>query len=160
MKTCVGCNEAKLLTEFHKNVTMKDGRQSKCKACMKPVYREHRNKNIEHYREAQNQRKRAIMRRFHAWKIERGCAVNGCEERDPVCLELHHTNPSEKDATPSALASYSWERLMKEALKCKVVCSNCHKKIHAKRKTHRGFLVHTTKVRPKGKQDKVILRVA
>jgi hypothetical protein len=44
-------------------------------------------------------------------------------------LEFHHKDPNEKDFTISG-KSWSFERLKKEADKCILVCSNCHKEIH------------------------------
>lgn len=46
-------------------------------------------------------------------------------------LEFHHIDPTKKDFTISG-KSWSIERLKKEADKCILVCSNCHKEIHEK----------------------------
>ena len=54
------------------------------------------------------------------------CGYNNCIE----ALEFHHLNPAEKDFTISG-TSKSFESLKKEADKCILVCSNCHKEIHA-----------------------------
>jgi hypothetical protein len=67
--------------------------------------------------------------RFNEWKKEQGCSC--CMENEPVCLDLHHLDPSKKDGHPSMFVKYGWNRLMKEATKCIVVCRNCHAKIHA-----------------------------
>lgn len=45
-------------------------------------------------------------------------------------LEFHHLNPTQKDFTISG-KSRSFEVLKEEANKCILVCSNCHKEIHA-----------------------------
>ena len=52
------------------------------------------------------------------------CKYNGA-------LEYHHINPQEKDFTFGKFYSISWERIVAEATKCVLVCSNCHKEIHA-----------------------------
>lgn len=54
------------------------------------------------------------------------CHYNKCAE----ALELHHLNPSEKDFTIAKNYCKSWETIKKEADKCILVCSNCHKEIH------------------------------
>lgn len=54
------------------------------------------------------------------------CGYNRCVE----ALEFHHLNPSEKDFTISG-TSKAFETLKKEVDKCIMVCSNCHKEIHA-----------------------------
>ena len=47
-------------------------------------------------------------------------------------LEFHHRDESSKEEAPSeAIIKWSWERAKKELDKCDLVCSNCHKEIHA-----------------------------
>ena len=45
-------------------------------------------------------------------------------------LEFHHLDPNEKDFTISG-KSWKYERLVEEVDKCIMVCSCCHKEIHA-----------------------------
>jgi DNA invertase Pin-like site-specific DNA recombinase len=61
---------------------------------------------------------------YKGGKCER-CGYNKCTD----ALEFHHLDPNEKDFTISG-KSWSFERLKKEAEKCILVCSNCHKEIH------------------------------
>lgn len=47
-------------------------------------------------------------------------------------LEFHHTDPDGKDFAISANgACRAWEKIKEEIDKCVLVCSNCHKEIHA-----------------------------
>lgn len=46
-------------------------------------------------------------------------------------LQFHHTNPKKKDFTISG-KSWSFKRLKKEALKCILLCANCHIEEHEK----------------------------
>jgi 5-methylcytosine-specific restriction endonuclease McrA len=47
-------------------------------------------------------------------------------------LEFHHLDPNEKDFGISAKGvTRSWEKVKKELDKCILVCSNCHREIHA-----------------------------
>lgn len=56
------------------------------------------------------------------------CGYNQCTD----ALEFHHTNPSEKEYAPSYLInSRSVEQAMKELSKCVMLCSNCHREVHA-----------------------------
>lgn len=57
-------------------------------------------------------------------------SVCSCGENTPCCLEFHHLR--DKDALIPTLISnaVSVEKLQTEIDKCKVVCSNCHRKIH------------------------------
>lgn len=56
------------------------------------------------------------------------CEVCGYNKNIKV-LQFHHTNPNEKDFTIGG-KSWSFERLIKEADKCILVCANCHIEIH------------------------------
>lgn len=49
--------------------------------------------------------------------------------RCPAALEFHHSDPSEKDFVISR--SVSWKKIQQEILKTTLVCSNCHREIHA-----------------------------
>lgn len=61
-----------------------------------------------------------------------GCSA--CNESDPCCLDFHHLDPNSKDKKISQLIKYgSKKRILKEASKCIVLCSNCHRKTHAGR---------------------------
>lgn len=55
-----------------------------------------------------------------------------CPEDDPVCLDFHHRDRTEKDFSLYRAAStgYSRERILAEIAKCDVLCSNCHRKEH------------------------------
>ena len=47
-------------------------------------------------------------------------------------LEFHHINPDEKDFGISVKGyTRSWENNKKELDKCVLVCSNCHREMHA-----------------------------
>lgn len=80
----------------------------------------------------ENARSFALKRLKSQWvwqyKAAQGCA--DCPERDPVCLELHHRDPSVKEGDVSAMYSHSWEAIRAEVAKCDVVCANCHRKRH------------------------------
>ena len=47
-------------------------------------------------------------------------------------LEFHHTDPNEKDFGISAKGyTRAWSKITPELDKCVLVCSNCHREIHA-----------------------------
>ncbi|PIR43834.1 hypothetical protein COV24_00720 [candidate division WWE3 bacterium CG10_big_fil_rev_8_21_14_0_10_32_10] len=47
-------------------------------------------------------------------------------------LEFHHRDPSNKEFNLGLQGmTRSWARVKKEADKCMLVCSNCHREIHA-----------------------------
>ena len=57
------------------------------------------------------------------------CNYNKCND----ALELHHIDPTTKDFSIGFIMSHiiSWKRICEELKKCIMVCSNCHKEIHA-----------------------------
>ena len=56
------------------------------------------------------------------------CGYNRCID----ALEFHHENPHEKDFKLGSGNTMSWKEYKNEAMKCILVCSNCHKEIHSK----------------------------
>ena len=60
-----------------------------------------------------------------------GC-VN-CGETNQACLDFHHKHPAKKEFNIGlSLGRFSIKKLQKELPKCIVLCSNCHRKLHAK----------------------------
>jgi predicted HNH restriction endonuclease len=56
------------------------------------------------------------------------CGYNRCSD----ALEFHHLDPNEKDFGLSQKGiTRAWEKVQQELDKCAMVCSNCHKEIHA-----------------------------
>lgn len=78
---------------------------------------------------------KTILRRSmkkQAIKILGGkCSVCGYDKCIDA-LEFHHKNPLEKDFKIGSGNTMSWKEYKKEAMKCILVCSNCHKEIHSK----------------------------
>ena len=56
------------------------------------------------------------------------CGYDKCID----ALEFHHENPNEKEFKLGSGNTMSWKDYKTEALKCILVCSNCHKEIHSK----------------------------
>lgn len=63
----------------------------------------------------------------------KSCGCKICGEKEPCCLDFHHNNPAEKEFILGIANSCtkSMESLEREAAKCTVLCSNCHRKFHA-----------------------------
>ena len=59
------------------------------------------------------------------------CSICGYD-RCIDALEFHHKNPQEKEFKLGSGNTMSWKEYKIEALKCILVCSNCHKEIHYK----------------------------
>lgn len=134
-KTCTKCNEDKLLIEFNFKNKAVGTRQSACKKCS-------RLEGQNHYRRNKTTVKRKSILRSHAaykeiseklrtFKENLSCVC--CGESHSCCLEFHHIDPTTKENSISNMvaAKNSWDHIKHEIEKCAIVCSNCHKKIHA-----------------------------
>lgn len=71
---------------------------------------------------------RAALIKQHGGCCEK-CGYNKCQD----ALEFHHLDPSTKDMRIANFGGApSYERLMEEADKCILLCSNCHREEHAR----------------------------
>ena len=130
LKTCTGCKIEKENNEFYPSKRTNDGLASRCKSCANIDSAKSRKKNIKHYNRVQSIRMDKNADKFREWKATQKCKF--CGEQEAVCLDLHHLDPTQKDASLSnVVRSWSWKKLMLEVDKCIVVCSNCHRKIHS-----------------------------
>lgn len=128
MKTCPMCKEVKDFVEFSKNSTKSDGLQTVCKLCKKKTDAKHyqENKKKQQRRNTANLKKYKTF--FNNLKNFVGCIK--CSENDSCCLDFHHFN-DDKDKTISQMLKGSINLAIAEAKKCVVICSNCHRKLHA-----------------------------
>lgn len=89
----------------------------------------------EYIKQAVDKRRKKIK----SWAIEyKGgkCSLCGYK-RYQGALEFHHLDSFKKDFGLSmAGLTRSWERTKKELDKCLLVCSNCHKEVHAGLRKH------------------------
>ena len=135
MKKCTKCGKEKDKADFPFN----GGRlRSQCKSCVAEKSRlwrlEHPDHATQYMREyvkknyAQMKTRMAVKKQEIAeWKRVRGCAV--CGETEPWVLDMHHLDPKEKESNPASSATL--RTFLKEAHKCVLLCSNCHRKVHA-----------------------------
>ena len=124
-KRCYKCNEEKNLSEFRKDKSRKDGHHVWCNICARAQSKNYNSKSVERTRN----RMKTQTTLYNELKDTLSCVV--CGEEDNCCIEFHHKDPSDKNFIVAASKMRSWENILKEIDKCVVVCSNCHKKIHA-----------------------------
>ena len=62
---------------------------------------------------------------YFALKAQLLCEI--CGEKESACLAFHHIDPEEKEGNVSQLQG---KRLLDEIKKCRVLCLNCHTKVH------------------------------
>lgn len=51
---------------------------------------------------------------------------------DPVCMDFHHRDPTQKDLMVSICQRMCWtnETILEEVAKCDIMCANCHRLEH------------------------------
>lgn len=155
LKVCKVCGEYKEESEFpvHSHGKLR----STCKVCWNQRNRTKRAENADKYRERfrlyyQANRAKVLERtsqwgkthraerrkvvaefrerrykEFMEYKKTLSCVI--CGENDPICIDFHHLNESEKEYQISDLVM-SREKMEEELKKCVPVCANCHRKIH------------------------------
>jgi len=98
----------------------------------KEYQKKHYQKNKQYYMDKAAEKKIEMKVWFDEIKSSLKCS--NCPENDPVCLDFHHRNPNEKEIGLSRVIANGWgkNRILKEIEKCDVLCSNCHRKEHAK----------------------------
>ena len=66
------------------------------------------------------------------YNLKKTCCCDVCGEKHPNCLDFHHKNEAIKDLSLSEIIPAGWteERIKTEVAKCKVLCVNCHRKLH------------------------------
>lgn len=71
-----------------------------------------------------------IKTKLQEYKSTLKCEI--CGENHLACIDFHHLDPSKKERgiSRTVFRGWNWERIYKEIEKCRVLCSNCHKKLH------------------------------
>jgi hypothetical protein len=72
-------------------------------------------------------------KKIKAWlkEYKQSLKCEDCGENHPACLDFHHRDPGEKKFSIGRLKDYMSMRLLQsEIAKCRVLCSNCHRKRH------------------------------
>ena len=121
MRRCCRCKNELDIDKFHLN-------QSMCKVCRK----------LDDQWRYQNTDKRAKMDHLKADIVagvnahKKSCAFDDCNETHTCVLEFHHVRGEKKDEISDMVTKgFSLAKIEIEIAKCVVICSNCHRKIHA-----------------------------
>ena len=113
-KSCPRCKEGKKISAFCIRGRGKDDYYSYCKPCLS-----------KQKKERHNEEKRLLVE-YKGGKCV-CCGYDKCNS----CLEFHHINPKEKDFNISQRNKRTFEETKKELDKCELVCTICHREIHA-----------------------------
>lgn len=132
MKTCTQCKEKKILEEFQKKSSSKDGHTNLCKPCKRSYDNNHYNSSEtrkDYIRTNQNRRERETERYIVKYLLENPCV--DCGELDIIVLEFDHVR-GDKRGNVSILKRSSLKAVKEEIEKCEVRCANCHRRKTAK----------------------------
>lgn len=111
------------LLSTENNMPYKDPEKQKAAAA------KHYQKKKKLYRENIKKRQKECKEYSYNVKSDKGCYK--CDEKDPVCLDFHHTDSSQKiDTIANLIRRGTLSRIKTEIDKCVVLCSNCHKIEH------------------------------
>jgi len=89
-------------------------------------YNKHKKSEIAHV-----QRRKKETRKW-LWKYKNELKCSKCLEHHPAIIDFHHREgKKEKGVAQMIIDGYSIERIKQELSKCDVLCSNCHRKLHA-----------------------------
>lgn len=129
-KLCTKCNVSKPLIEWNKH--SKRGTQTYCRECSRAFDKEYYKHNTSQRQEKirlHREQQRALISEYVGEVKKAGCKL--CDEDEPCCLDFHHIRDKEFSMGNATNRGVSLSRVKSEIEKCVLVCSNCHRKIHA-----------------------------
>lgn len=135
-RICKPCGEEKeLISEnFGWKNKEKGIYQYTCKACQKVLCKKHYSNNKEYYLERNKITGKLWVEQNHIkvidYLLHNPCV--DCGETDILVLDFDHLKDKNFNIS-TKIGTFSTERLFKEIEKCEVRCSNCHRRITAKR---------------------------
>lgn len=103
-------------------------RNTICKECQRKYKLEHYYKNKEAHYLRNHKTQEKISQYIDEYKREHPCLV--CGESAIECLDFHHLRNKEIEVTKLRKRG-SIKKTVEEIDKCVVLCSNCHRKVHA-----------------------------
>ena len=87
----------------------------------------------KHYKERTEYKRQWRIKKYKVideYKLLKGCAICGYN-KCARALEFHHNGDKEFGVAQAIADNYSLKRIVEEMGKCVVICSNCHRELHA-----------------------------
>lgn len=119
-KICSKCGKELPEDQFEK------GRRQ-CRKCRSEYKKQQRKDKPQQYNKYASDRQKRMGEWINSLKTP--CVF--CGEADPICIDWHHIDPSQKSFQISHIRGKAKERTLEEIKKCVCVCANCHRKLHA-----------------------------
>lgn len=128
-KICTKCKQDKDITNFSW-IKARQRHHSWCKTCASKSRLDSYYKDKKRHREKDYLRRQRVVDSYKSLKENYSCFF--CEETEPVCLDFHHIDPKTKLFNiGKELGRKSKQKIDDEIEKCVILCSNCHRKLHA-----------------------------
>lgn len=130
-KICNICETEKSIDEFLWRNKQKGLKHHSCRLCYKELRKKSYEKNRDYYLNKSSNRRKVINKWYKDYKNNKKCYF--CDESESVCLDFHHIDEDTKNYNVSSMTrnTYSIDRIEEEMDKCIIICSNCHRKLHA-----------------------------
>ena len=131
-KFCPNCKTIKLPTQFSLCRSRYDGLQSHCKDCSASRSAAYYQSNKQRTQSTHTQRLHRLSDKIVSYLQSHPCV--DCGEADPVVLDFDHIRGKKIAAVASmAHSGRPWQVIADEIAKCEVRCSNCHRRVTARR---------------------------
>lgn len=132
MKECSACKRSKSFESFYKRKVSPDGLTYKCKDCTNKYSKKHYGDNRGYYLKKAKKNNQKYKDFWTEYFKSKSCLC--CGETESCTFDFHHLDPREKEYNISNMLSrkFTKEKVLKEIDKCVLLCSNCHRKVHAK----------------------------
>lgn len=131
LKRCSKCQQMLGLDHFRFRSDRPNARRTKCIACHRAYDRGYETQGTVRQRRKE---RRAWYRAYVRQPVEdyrqaHPCLL--CGETETCCLDFHHSGEKTKSINRMLSERFSLDQINAEIAKCVVLCSNCHRKLHA-----------------------------
>ncbi|NGM68676.1 hypothetical protein G6M89_06580 [Natronolimnobius sp. AArcel1] len=139
IRTCGGWNDAKQKAGLETSYSRGSRVGPKPDNVDLPVGMSWENLSVDqrwHYRNTEWNKERTLQRRsrLRSWVNDqkRECGCSQCGTDTAACLDYHHVDGSTKKMAVGQMVTFGYgkDALRKEIEKCKVLCANCHRRLH------------------------------
>lgn len=136
MRWCTKCKLEKHETDFFMKDKSTGRLHSQCKACYKAHRKQYQHEHYEKYRSdylsRANSRREKLRIDFRRNMLVylKGKTCADCKETDIRTFEFAHIDASTKtfNISQAVRLGKSWDEVVLEIKKCRILCANCHKK--------------------------------
>lgn len=134
-KHCLDCIPFKSGLRLKNGILLKKGEKQKpsvtCKLCGRVYLYDYTKGHCLTICNSCNANRKRKNRKIKAVEYKGGCCCKCGYATCMEALEFHHIDDSKKEFALSWMYSLSWDKMKKELDKCALLCSNCHREIHA-----------------------------